>query len=811
MPNNLNTPQDLGHSSYNTKGEWSPPHYVEASPFFTKPFSLDALKWVFNSYLKAIFKYMLLGFGVYYFLTPDISDLANYKHIDYGNLGLMYLRNVGLMLAVYGSWHLSLYTLRLNGSQQKYFSKWQSKGQKQFLFSDQTLDNMFYTLVVSGLIWTVYEYAYLWSLANGHLESMSFSDNPIAFIAWFLIIPFWRPFHFYWVHRLIHWKPLYTRIHALHHRNINIGPWSGMAMHPVEGFIYISVVGIHWLIACHPVHFFYNLLLTTLTPAGAHSGFEGKVFNGKTSVGDYAHFLHHRYFHYNFGDIGGLPMDKWFGTLYDGSDAINPTTPYKIKETEILDEQDQTKIAKKINRFDTKGVLYKIWQCTLCAFVYDEALGLPKEGIAPGTRWEDIPEDWECPDCGISKAGFDMIELAGTDEDGEKVNNHVVIVGSGLAGYTLAKEIRKTNPNSPISLFTKDNGDNYSKPMLSNALTMKKSAKELILKSAEQTAIDLNINLRTGIEITRIDRDKKELVTEHGVVKYDKLVLALGGEQIVLPFSGNGADSVLQINNLKHYEKFRKSLNENATVTIIGGGLIGCEFANDLILSGYQVNIIDLAQLPLSRLVPDEFGERIKKTLADLGINWSLNSSVKAINKVNNKLICSLSDGNEIQSDIIISAIGLRPNVGLAQDAGLSLDRGIKVDATMATSDPDIFAIGDCAQIGEEYTPYIAPILHAVKPLAKTLCGIKTKVIYPHMPIVVKTPSCPLLILAPRQSQEGKWHVSGSDIDLCAKFIDHKGVIQGFALMGTAIDKKEDLFKIMNSTNEDSKRALVEV
>lgn len=790
---------NLGHSEFNEKGEWSPPNFVEASPLFTKPLSLDTVKWFFGSYLKQVCQYLIITLAVFYFLTPGVSDLANYKSINYVNFSLMYLRNVGLMLMFYGGWHLTLYTLRLNSSKQKYFSKWQSKGQKQFLFNDQTLDNMFYTLVVSGLIWTAYEYAYLWSIANGHLEVMSFSENPVAFIAWFLVIPFWRPFHFYWVHRLIHWKPLYTRFHALHHRNINIGPWSGMAMHPVEGVIYISVVGIHWLIACHPVHFFYNLLLTTLTPAGAHSGFEGEVFNGKLSVGDYAHFLHHRYFHYNFGDIGGLPMDKWFGTLYDGSDTINPTTPYKIKETEILDEQNKSNLPKTVNRFDDNGVAYKIWQCTLCAFIYDEALGLPDEGIAPGTRWEDIPEDWECPDCGISKSGFDMIEVDTDNESGEKVNNHVVIVGSGLAGYTLAKEIRQSNPHAPISLFTKDEGHNYSKPMLSNALAMKKTAKSLILKSAEQTAIELNINLRTGIEVTAVDRQNKQLITEHGVVKYDKLVLALGAEQITPSFGGNARHSVIQVNNLKQYEKFRKLLKAKATVTIIGGGLIGCEFANDLILNGYQVNIIDLADQPLSRMLPPQIGQELKKSLSDLGVKWFLETAVDAVNKSGSKMICSLSNGQEIYSDIVLSAIGLKPNTKLAKEADLSIDIGITVDSTMATSDQDIFALGDCAQIGENYSPYIAPILHAVKPLAKTLTGNLTEVKFPLMPVIVKTPSCPLVIQPVSQTANGEWQVTGSGINLQAVFIDEYDKIKGFVLMGEAVEKKEGILKKMNS------------
>jgi len=139
----------------------------------------------------------------------------------------------------------------------------------------------------------------------------------VLFVVWLAAIPFWREFHFYWIHRLIHWKPLYKHVHYLHHKNINPNPWSGMAMHPVETTIYLSVALIHWVVPSHPFHFLFDIQHAALGPACGHHGFEGPILEGKWPTGSYFHYLHHRYFECNYGEAT-LPLDKWFGTFRDG-------------------------------------------------------------------------------------------------------------------------------------------------------------------------------------------------------------------------------------------------------------------------------------------------------------------------------------------------------------------------------------------------------------------------------------------------------------------------------------------------------------
>ena len=168
----------------------------------------------------------------------------------------------------------------------------------------------------------------MWAYANGNIPYLEWTTHPVFFVLLFFLIPVWREFHFYWVHRFLHWKPLFKSVHYLHHLNVNPGPWSGLAMHPIECFGYFSCIMIHWIIPSHPLHMLFNAQLTALTPAGGHHGFEGPILDRKLPTGSYFHYLHHRYYQYNFGETL-IPFDKWFGTFHDGSFETDPSRPWK--------------------------------------------------------------------------------------------------------------------------------------------------------------------------------------------------------------------------------------------------------------------------------------------------------------------------------------------------------------------------------------------------------------------------------------------------------------------------------------------------
>lgn len=313
-------PQDkTGQAKSGTaRGEWRPPYPVHYAPLCDwPPRPLALLKWLlgYPGYLWPWNTlYLLIALATWFWLQPPLSRCSSFEP---GWIAQIFLRNLGLLWLTAGGWHLMLYTLKLQGTERKYDPRWLSTGDRKFLFRSQLHDNVFWSCASGCTVWTAYESVYLWAAANRLVPAVDWSAHPLACAAWLLVIPLWREFHFYWIHRLIHWRPLYKHVHYLHHKNINPGPWSGMAMHPVEHILYFSVLLIHWVVPSHPIHFLFNSQHTALTPAGGHHGFEGPVLNGKLPTGSYFHYLHHRYITCNYGE-STLPLDRLFGTFRNG-------------------------------------------------------------------------------------------------------------------------------------------------------------------------------------------------------------------------------------------------------------------------------------------------------------------------------------------------------------------------------------------------------------------------------------------------------------------------------------------------------------
>ena len=459
-----------------------------------------------------------------------------------------------------------------------------------------------------------------------------------------------------------------------------------------------------------------------------------------------------------------------------------------------------------------------MWQCTVCAFIYDSALGLPEEGIAPGTAWDDIPDDWVCPDCGVSKRDFSMeeitaavVDVAGTTATGS-ADGPVVIIGAGMAGYTAAKEIRRRDSAVEITVVTTDSGDWYSKPALSNAFAEGQAADDLVLKTADAMADELHLQVLSHSEVVAIDHSDKQVQIRdaEGAIEtlpFASLVLATGAQPIQLPLQGNAADRVLQVNSLADYRQFRRRLGDNVAgrrVLILGAGLIGCEFANDLADAGVAVTLVDLAPQALGRLVAPAIGEALQAALSDRGVTSHFSRQVANIDAMpeGEGFLVRLDDDSLIEVDCVLSAVGLRPNTVVAEDlVDAEQGPGFAVDAYLQTKQAGIYAIGDCANYNGSVLPYILPIMHASKALAATLTGSATELVFPVMPVVVKTPALPLVAAPPSRDEldRGAWVVSGDGADLVARFEvgGAGGALRGFALSGTAVAEQAALQKEM--------------
>lgn len=378
----------------------------------------------------------------------------------------------------------------------------------------------------------------------------------------------------------------------------------------------------------------------------------------------------------------------------------------------------------------------------------------------------------------------------------DNTDKPIVILGSGLAGYNLAKEFRKLDSETPLLIITHDDGRQYSKPMLSAGFTKDKTAAALALANAGDMATQLKASIRTKATVTGIDTEAHTLQLGDETLAYSKLILAVGAKTHKAPLEGDGTDQVYSINDLEDYDRFRQAAIGKQRVAIVGAGLIGCEFANDLRNGGYEVDVIAPSQTVLPSMLPETPAKVVQAGLEEIGVRFHLGALAHRVVKQDDGVKLCLSNGEEIETDLVISAVGLTPNVELASKAGLAHQKGISVDRLLQTSEPDVYALGDCAEVDGLVLLYVLPLMSSARALAKTLTGTPTEVQYGAMPVVVKTPACPTVIAAPAD-QNGEWQIEGEGRDLSCLFKDAEGQLKGFVLTGAKVVDKLALSKAL--------------
>lgn len=385
------------------------------------------------------------------------------------------------------------------------------------------------------------------------------------------------------------------------------------------------------------------------------------------------------------------------------------------------------------------------------------------------------------------------------------MTNPIVILGSGQAGTSVARELRKLDAETPLTIVSLDNGHFYAKPTLSNAIAAGKNAAQLVVTPIEKLAEQLKAKVLPHTHVESIDLATKQLHTKAGPIAYSALVLANGANPIRLPLRGSGADEVLSINCLADYAAFRERLRPGQHVAILGAGLIGCEFANDLRSADHGVTVFDIAPQPLGRLLPPQAGAFFAKRLSDAGVRFEFGVSITTVDRDGNTYVLTSADGKQFRADLVLSAIGLKPAIELASAAGIKTNRGVVVDRYLRTSAPDVYALGDCAEVEGLVLPFILPIMNAARALGKTLAGEPTALSYPAMPVVVKTPACPTVISPPAANADGSWQeeeVNGPDaasdegsvrgvLGIRALFKAPDGKLLGCALLGEASKERQ--------------------
>lgn len=376
----------------------------------------------------------------------------------------------------------------------------------------------------------------------------------------------------------------------------------------------------------------------------------------------------------------------------------------------------------------------------------------------------------------------------------------IVILGSGLAGYTLAREFRKLDAASPLLIVTRDDGSVYSKPMLSNALSSGKTPADLASATADKAAADLNATILANTTVTAIHPETQEIQTSAGTFAYRALVLALGADPIRPALGGDAAGGVFSVNDLADYARFRAALKPEYNVAILGSGLIGCEFANDLANAGFAVTVIGPATYPLQPLLPEQAGRELQQALTSIGVQWHFGRTATFAARKGTGIALALDDGSSLTADVMLSAIGLRPRTGLANAAGIAVKRGIVTDSHLRTSAPNVYALGDCAEIEGRVMPFVMPIMHAARALARTLAGQPTAVSFPCMPISVKTPAYPIVVQPAAAGLDASWIAMESDNGLQLWQIDPQGKMLGFALTGAKMRQRTAMLAKLDQT-----------
>lgn len=417
-------------------------------------------------------------------------------------------------------------------------------------------------------------------------------------------------------------------------------------------------------------------------------------------------------------------------------------------------------------------VVALVWRqfiCKACGLIYDEAKGDADSGLAPGTRFDDIPDDWACPLCGVTKADFEPHDAqpmprraatAAARTSARRGDAGIVIVGAGRAGWQMAQALRELDAQTPITLVSACSADLYDKPTLSVACAREIAPAQLVREGATQAAQRLRVRLLAHTHAVSVDARSRQLRTTRGTLRYRQLVLAHGAAP--RPVDVLPPDLCWRINDLAAYQRLRGALgSQRRHVVIIGAGLVGSELANDLALEGHGVTLIDVQTRPLAAQLPALASQRLLESWQGLPLRFVGDVQVASVVRCEGMVCITTTCGQSFEADQVIAATGLLPAGQLAQGAGLAIDGGgIAIDtATLRSSDPHIFALGDCASVDGRAQRYIEPITRQAQAIASAILGDGAVRFAPKaVPLRVKTGSMPFTLHG-LPTADGVWSV----------------------------------------------------
>ena len=416
---------------------------------------------------------------------------------------------------------------------------------------------------------------------------------------------------------------------------------------------------------------------------------------------------------------------------------------------------------------------WKQFICRACGLIYDEQAGDPDSGIAPGTKFEDIPQDWVCPLCGVVKADFEPYDHAvptTTVSRSTKVLSRdlgAVIVGAGHAGWAVAEALRALDPALAITMVTNCQGDRYLKPELSIAMSRGYTRETMVRESGTDSAERLSIRLLTDTFIVGLTPSLHQLRTTRGTLRYDNLVLEMGAQPALL--SALPAQLCWRINELSAWTRLHQKLHAGLKrIVIVGAGMVGCELADDFARAGHQVVLLDLQPEPLAFLLPQEASERLRAGLEQVGVSFvgAVHVATVTVAQDGSKRVTTQC-GRTFEADEVVAATGLVTDARIPKGAGLAFNRGVAVDAkTLQTSAPEVYALGDCVSIEGTPCRFIEPISKQANAIAHAILNIEYSGYVHTQPVIrLKTKSMPV-VLHGLPVSEGVWETNENTPDL---------------------------------------------
>ncbi len=416
--------------------------------------------------------------------------------------------------------------------------------------------------------------------------------------------------------------------------------------------------------------------------------------------------------------------------------------------------------------------------CKACGLIYDEALGDPDSGLAPGTRFEDIPEDWMCPICGVGKAEFELCSAMPSPQGRARQQSlslssetpalrsyprssrqvrPLLIAGAGDAGWTVAQALRDGGYDGDMVMITSCAGERYHKPQISVAAAGRKSPVDLISETGQDAATRLRVNLLHSRWISGISPAARMVRTSHGSMHYSHLVLAIGARPRTL--AASMAKHCWQINQLDDYRRLLQklaSLGGSRNIAMIGGGLVGVELADDLAQLGHRLTLLEYQDRLLAHLAAKPQSEALLARLREGGIDVKVNIEVKELRANENstytlgmKSRAHPEEPITIDTDVVIAALGLQTDDRLARQSGLSFDQGYAVNQdTMQTSVPNVYALGDCASVHGKVQRNIEPIMRQAQTIAHHILELEAKPFENrNIPVRLKSRSLPMTLV----------------------------------------------------------------